>query len=87
MTSVVFVHGIGTREPDYTNTFNLIERKLHEMLPQLKAVRCYWGDIGARLHQDGASIPLYDSTRATGALERRRLRNCALGATLSRPSL
>lgn len=65
MTSVVFVHGIGTREPDYTNTFNLIERKLHEMLPQLKAVRCYWGDIGARLHQDGASIPLYDSTRAT----------------------
>ena len=65
MTSVVFVHGTGTREPDYTNNFNLIERKLHEILPQLKAVRCYWGDVGARLHQDGASIPLYDSTRAT----------------------
>ncbi len=67
MTSVVFVHGIGTREPDYTNTFGLIERKLHEIFPQLKAVRCYWGDIGARLHQDGASIPLYDSTRAIEA--------------------
>jgi hypothetical protein len=65
MTSVVFVHGIGTREPDYTDTFNLIERKLHEILPQLKAVRCYWGDLGARFHKDGASIPLYDSTRAT----------------------
>lgn len=65
MTRVVFVHGIGTREPDYTDNFNLIERKLHEILPHLKAVRCYWGDLGASLHQDGASIPLYDSTRAT----------------------
>ena len=66
MTSVVFVHGAGTREPDYTDTFNLIERKLKGLSPQLEAVRCYWGgDLGACLHQDGASIPLYDSTRAT----------------------
>src|SRR5579859_5300438 len=65
MTSVVFVHGTGTREPIYTDTFNLIECKLHDISPQLKAVRCYWGgDLGARLHKGGASIPLYDSTRA-----------------------
>ncbi len=64
MTSVIFVHGTGTREPGYTDTFNLIERKLHDILPQLKVVRCYWGELGARLHKDGASIPLYDSSRA-----------------------
>ena len=66
MTSVVFVHGTGTREPDYTDTFNLIERKLQGIFPQLNAVRCYWGgDLGASLHHEGTSIPLYDSTRAT----------------------
>ena len=66
MTSVVFVHGTGTREPDYTDIFNLIERKLQGLSPQLDAVRCYWGgDLGASLHYEGVSIPLYDSTRAT----------------------
>jgi hypothetical protein len=69
MTSVVFVHGTGTREPAYTNTFNRIERKLQGVFPQVKAVPCYWGgELGARLHHDGASIPLYDSTRATESL-------------------
>src|SRR5437016_4023842 len=66
MTSVVFVHGTGTREPDYTDTFNLIERKLQGISPKLNAVRCYWGrDFGASLHHKGTSIPLYDSARAT----------------------
>lgn len=64
MTTVIFVHGISVREPVLSQTFTQIKGKLQEELPNLTVVSCAWGDsLGARLNADGASIPLYDSTR------------------------
>ncbi|MBJ7297072.1 MAG: hypothetical protein JHC73_12315 [Dolichospermum sp.] len=64
MTTVIFVHGISVREPVLSQTFTQIKGKLQEELPNLTVVSCAWGDsLGARLNADGASIPLYNSTR------------------------
>ena len=64
MTTVIFVHGISVREPVLSQTFTQIKGKLQEELPNLTVVSSAWGDsLGARLNADGASIPLYDSTR------------------------
>ena len=64
MTTVIFIHGISVREPVLSQTFTQIKGKLLEELPKLTVVSCAWGDsLGAKLNADGASIPLYDSTR------------------------
>ncbi|MBE9230725.1 hypothetical protein IQ231_03215, partial [Cuspidothrix issatschenkoi LEGE 03284] len=64
MTTVIFIHGISVREPVLSQTFTQIKEKLREELPNLTVVSCAWGDsLGAKLNADGASIPLYDSTR------------------------
>ncbi|MFK0732112.1 MAG: hypothetical protein ACFKPT_26450 [Gloeotrichia echinulata GP01] len=64
MTTVIFIHGISVREPVLSQTFTQIKGKLLEELPNLTVVSCAWGDsLGAKLNADGASIPLYDSTR------------------------
>lgn len=64
MTTVIFVHGISVREPQFSQTFEKIKNELQNKLPNLKIVPCLWGDsLGAKLNADGASIPLYDSTR------------------------
>ncbi len=58
MPSIIFVHGTGVRERDYTKSFAIIERSL----PDWRVIRCLWGeDQGVRLHHDGASIPDYGS--------------------------
>ena len=65
MTTVLFVHGTGVRNPGYEETFKLIEQKLHAERPDLKVERCLWGDsLGTKLNAQGASIPLYDATLA-----------------------
>jgi hypothetical protein len=65
MTTVIFVHGTGVRQPQYVETFKLIEQKLHAQRPDLHIAPCLWGDsLGTKLNANGASIPLYDSTLA-----------------------
>ena len=65
MTSVLFVHGTGTREPTYSQTFHIVQRALNDRRADLRVVPCYWGGPeGSTLAKDGASIPLYDSTRS-----------------------
>jgi hypothetical protein len=69
MTTVVFVHGTGVREPAYTRTLELIRSKLGARL-DVELVGCDWGGpLGARLHWNGRSIPDYDTTRAAEASE------------------
>ncbi|MFB2835494.1 hypothetical protein [Floridanema evergladense] len=64
MTTVIFIHGISVREPQFSEAFKTIKGELHKELPNLKVVACSWGSsLGAKLNADGASIPLYDSTR------------------------
>ncbi|HEY9607174.1 MAG TPA: hypothetical protein V6C85_36540 [Allocoleopsis sp.] len=65
MTTVLFVHGTGVRNPGYEETFQLIKQKLHAQRPDIKVERCLWGDdLGTKLNAQGASIPLYDATLA-----------------------
>lgn len=65
MGSIIFIHGTGVREPLYTNTFNIIEEAINKNLGGWKLVRCYWGEpYGAKLHQNGDSIPAYATARA-----------------------
>jgi hypothetical protein len=70
MTTVVFVHGTGTREPAFSEAFHLIEGSLHTIQKDIKTAPCFWGEtLGTKLYADGASIPLYDSTRNVHDIE------------------
>ena len=64
MTSVLFVHGIGTRRPQFDAAFEVIKRNLLSSRPGLTVIPCYWGEpLGAELYANGASIPDYPTTR------------------------
>ncbi|MGB5636560.1 MAG: hypothetical protein WBM44_04610 [Waterburya sp.] len=64
MTTVIFVHGTSVREPEFSETFELIKNQLNNELPDIKVIPCSWGDsLGAKLNAEGASIPLYDETQ------------------------
>lgn len=64
MTSVIFVHGTGVREVSYGNTLKVIKKELDTRKPDLQIVECLWGEVcGAKLRQEGASIPTYASAR------------------------
>jgi hypothetical protein len=68
MTTVVFVHGTGVREPHYTAAFGQVKRELQLIRADLAVARCYWGGTcGTILHQDGASIPEYPASMSLGA--------------------
>ncbi|NER96139.1 MAG: hypothetical protein F6J86_20230, partial [Symploca sp. SIO1B1] len=70
MTTVVFIHGTGVRQPQYGQTLRQIEQKLQEQRPDVQIAPCFWGeDFGAKLHSQGASIPLFDTTLALGEEE------------------
>lgn len=70
MTTVVFVHGTGVREPEYTQRFTQVERALKGYRPDIHVVPCLWGThCGATLKADGRSIPLYDTTRSFQSTE------------------
>ena len=65
MTTVVFVHGIGIRHTSYGATFALVKQALLNQRPDLNVIPCLWGDsLGTKLNANGASIPLYDTTRS-----------------------
>lgn len=64
MQEVLYVHGTGVREPVYSDTFWLIEKKLTARRTDLQLKRCYWGsEHGARLFAGGLSIPGFDTKR------------------------
>ena len=64
MSTVIFVHGTGVREPAFSMLFQQIRSELHKRRPELGVEPCYWGGAeGARLWHNGSSIPAYDATR------------------------
>jgi hypothetical protein len=65
MTTVIFVHGTGIREPEYQETFKIIEEKIHAQRPEIRVAPCLWGvEFGARFNDNRASVPLEDATLA-----------------------
>src|SRR5688572_29062330 len=67
MISVVFVHGIGVRQPAYDELFNKVSGELRATWYGTNTIKCYWGEkFGARLCAEGKSIPTYDTARAVG---------------------
>ncbi len=58
MTTVVFVHGTGVRQPHFDATFARVAAGLADIDTSIEVLPCYWGEpFGARLSRDGASIP------------------------------
>ncbi|GJH14323.1 hypothetical protein CBA19CS11_35815 [Caballeronia novacaledonica] len=63
MTTVIFVHGTGTRLAEFDEAFAVVEKQARVHL-NAATRRCYWGDhCGAVLRAKGASIPEYRDTR------------------------
>jgi hypothetical protein len=58
MASLLFIHGTGVRNDNYDKTLAVIQKHVPSAVP------CYWGDLGAKLHFEGASIPAYSMARA-----------------------
>jgi hypothetical protein len=56
MTTVLFIHGTGVREPEYTKTFGRIKARVEKLRPGLSAEPCFWGEKGAVLQADGDSL-------------------------------
>ena len=64
MSTVIFVHGTGVREPAFSRLFERVRGELHSRRPDFAIEPCYWGEAeGVRLWHDGASVPAYDATR------------------------
>jgi hypothetical protein len=60
-TTVLFIHGTGVREPEFTRTFNRIKRGLR---PGLSFRPCFWGaQTGATLQANGSSF-YFDPARS-----------------------
>jgi len=57
---IIFVHGTGVRLVSYDLTLSLVRRQAEKYLNLANVHQCLWGDPhGAKLNQDGASIPAY----------------------------
>ncbi len=64
MSTIIFVHGTGVREPAFSRLFERVRSELHSRRPEFAVEPCYWGDAeGTRLWHNGASVPAYDTTR------------------------
>ncbi|MFI6876839.1 hypothetical protein ACIBL6_25725 [Streptomyces sp. NPDC050400] len=58
MTTVVFIHGTGVREPRFTELHARIASGLGAVAPHARVVPYYWGEAhGATLAAGGASVP------------------------------
>lgn len=68
MTTFLFVHGTGIREAAHGKALALIRRRVHDLDASWRVETAYWGtEFGARLSQDGRSIPTYDQTGGLSA--------------------
>lgn len=64
MTTVLYVHGTGVRQPAYDLAFTALAQGIRRIRPHFTVAPCYWGgEHGAVLRADGASIPVRDTTR------------------------
>lgn len=64
MTTVLFIHGTGTREVAYRTALAQIRDQLRDLQPSVRVEGFYWGgSLGTDLHFDGASIPGYQTSR------------------------
>ena len=51
MSTAIFVHGTGVREPAFSKLFGRIQSQLRSRRPDLAVEPCYWGEAeGARLY-------------------------------------
>jgi hypothetical protein len=63
MTTVLFVHGTGVREPDYSISFARVRDELRKRRADLAVAPCPWGEfVGYKLNAHGLSIPGYHAT-------------------------
>ena len=63
MFTLLFVHGTGVRGEAFDTSFAAVKEQVafHLKPRQVDVQACRWGDqVGARLHQDGASVPSYE---------------------------
>ncbi|HEX2123829.1 MAG TPA: hypothetical protein VHL59_19550, partial [Thermoanaerobaculia bacterium] len=70
MTTAVFIHGTGVREPAFSELLSRIRRasNIHIGEEVLPIEPCYWGEpYGSKLFLDGISIPEIDTARAVEA--------------------
>ncbi|GHI21156.1 hypothetical protein [Streptomyces hydrogenans] len=65
MTTVLFVHGTGVREPGYGGSLERIREGLAAVRPDVTVAPCHWGgSAGSALRADGLSVPGYGTGRA-----------------------
>jgi hypothetical protein len=60
MKTIVYIHGTGDRDPSFSDTCKLINKKLSEHIGSnnFRLVPCNWGDnAGARLGLSGKTVP------------------------------
>lgn len=67
MTTLVFVHGTGVRQPAYGTAFDRFADRIAKIRPGHAVAQCYWGGPhGSRLNAAGVSIPSGKSHRGLG---------------------
>ncbi|MFK3729236.1 hypothetical protein ACI2LJ_03065 [Streptomyces sp. NPDC088090] len=70
MTTVVFVHGTGVREPGYSGSLERVREGLAAVRPDVALAPCYWGgSAGSALRAGGLSVPGYGTGRAAPGAE------------------
>ncbi|RSS79438.1 alpha/beta fold hydrolase [Streptomyces sp. WAC06614] len=58
MTTALFIHGTGVREPGFSELYGRFSAGLHAVAPEVRPVPFYWGgEFGATLAGGGASLP------------------------------
>ncbi|PJN20751.1 hypothetical protein CG724_03020 [Streptomyces sp. CB02120-2] len=58
MTTALFIHGTGVREPGFSDLYGRFTAGLLEFAPDVRTASCYWGgELGARLGAGGLSVP------------------------------
>jgi hypothetical protein len=64
MTTLLFVHGTGVRQPAYGAAFDRFAERIAGIRPRHAVAQCYWGGVhGSRLNAAGISIPSGESHR------------------------
>ncbi|MFE6228029.1 MULTISPECIES: hypothetical protein [unclassified Streptomyces] len=64
MTTVLFVHGTGVREPGYSESLERVRDGLRASRPEVTVTPCYWGGrAGSALRSGGLSVPGYGTGR------------------------
>src|SRR5690349_3839427 len=64
VTTVLFVHGTGVREPGFSETLERVQQGFRSLRPEIRINSCYWGgSAGSVLHSNGVSVPGYATGR------------------------